>query len=86
TGACIVRLAAAMEADPQAGISQSLPLSINRNTLFARLQQFAARIYGPVIATGLSVWSGRDGNYWGHNAIIRMRAFAEAAGLPDLKG
>ncbi|MBB2964451.1 glucans biosynthesis glucosyltransferase MdoH [Methylobacterium sp. R2-1] len=86
TGACIVRLAAAMEADPQAGIIQSLPLIINRNTLFARLQQFAARIYGPVIATGLSVWSGRDGNYWGHNAIIRMQAFAEAAGLPDLKG
>ena len=86
TGACIVRLAAAMEADPSAGIIQSLPLIINRNTLFARLQQFAARIYGPVIATGLSVWSGRDGNYWGHNAIIRMQAFAEAAGLPDLKG
>ncbi|GJE65075.1 Glucans biosynthesis glucosyltransferase H [Methylorubrum aminovorans] len=86
TGDCIVRLTAAMEADPQAGIIQSLPLIINRNTLFARLQQFAARIYGPVIATGLSVWSGRDGNYWGHNAIIRMRAFAEAAGLPDLKG
>ena len=86
TGDCIVRLTAAMEADPDAGIVQSLPLIINRNTLFARLQQFAARIYGPVIATGLSVWSGRDGNYWGHNAIIRMRAFAEAAGLPDLKG
>ena len=86
TGDCIVRLAAAMEADPKAGIIQSLPLIINRNTLFARLQQFAARIYGPVIATGLSVWSGRDGNYWGHNAIIRMQAFAEAAGLPDLKG
>ena len=86
TGDCIVRLTAAMEADPKAGIVQSLPLIINRNTLFARLQQFAARIYGPVIATGLSIWSGRDGNYWGHNAIIRMRAFAEAAGLPDLKG
>ncbi|MCC0807702.1 glucans biosynthesis glucosyltransferase MdoH [Methylobacterium sp. W2] len=86
TGACVVHLAAAMEADPDSGIIQSLPLIINRNTLFARVQQFAARIYGPVIATGLSVWSGRDGNYWGHNAIIRTRAFAEACGLPDLKG
>lgn len=86
TGPCIVHLAAAMEADPDAGIIQSLPLIINRNTLFARVQQFAARIYGPVIATGLSVWSGRDGNYWGHNAIIRTRAFAAACGLPDLKG
>ncbi|MGY2049837.1 glucans biosynthesis glucosyltransferase MdoH [Methylobacterium sp. JK268] len=86
SGDCVVRLAAAMEADPDAGIIQSLPLIINRNTLFARVQQFAARIYGPVIATGLALWSGRDGNYWGHNAIIRTRAFAEQCGLPDLPG
>lgn len=86
TGTCIVRLAAAMEADPDAGIIQSLPLIINRNTFFARLQQFAARVYGPVIATGLAMWSGRDGNYWGHNAIIRTKAFADHCGLPDLKG
>ncbi|WP_407521190.1 glucans biosynthesis glucosyltransferase MdoH [Methylobacterium oryzisoli] len=86
SGDCVVRLAAAMQADPDAGIIQSLPLIINRNTLFARVQQFAARIYGPVIATGLSLWSGRDGNYWGHNAIIRTRAFAAHCGLPDLPG
>lgn len=86
TGTCIVRLASAMENDPDAGIIQSLPLIINRNTLFARLQQFAARVYGPVIATGLSMWMGRDGNYWGHNAIIRTAAFAAHCGLPDLKG
>ncbi|XOC81587.1 glucans biosynthesis glucosyltransferase MdoH [Microvirga sp. M2] len=86
TGDCVVRLAAAMEADPDAGIIQSLPLIINRNTLFARLQQYAARVTGPVIAMGLSVWMGRDGNYWGHNAIIRTKAFAAHAGLPDLRG
>ncbi|HEY1942056.1 MAG TPA: glucans biosynthesis glucosyltransferase MdoH [Roseiarcus sp.] len=86
TADAIVRLAAAMEADPDAGIIQSLPLIVNRNTLFARLQQFAARIAGPVIAAGLSAWSGRDGNYWGHNAIIRTRAFADHCGLPDLPG
>jgi membrane glycosyltransferase len=86
TGECIVRLAIAMEADPDAGLIQTLPLIINRNTFFARLQQFAAKVYGPVIATGLSAWMGRDGNYWGHNAIIRTKAFAAHAGLPDLKG
>jgi len=86
TGECITRLAAAMEADPDAGIIQTLPLIINRNTLFARVQQFAARVTGPVIATGLSVWMGRDGNYWGHNAIIRTKAFAAHGGLPDLRG
>jgi membrane glycosyltransferase len=86
TGDCVIRLAAAMEADPDAGIIQSLPLIINRNTLFARVQQFAARIYGPVIATGLSTWTGRDGNYWGHNAVMRTKAFADHCGLPDLPG
>ena len=85
-GHAIVTLAAAMEADPDAGIIQTLPLIINRNTLFARVQQFAARIYGPVIAAGLSAWMGRDGNYWGHNAIIRTRAFADHCGLPHLAG
>ncbi|MBV9076695.1 MAG: glucans biosynthesis glucosyltransferase MdoH, partial [Methylobacteriaceae bacterium] len=86
TGACILGLVQAMEDDPRAGIIQSLPLILNRNTLFARLQQFAARVTGPVVATGLAVWSGRDGNYWGHNAIIRTRAFAAHCGLPDLPG
>lgn len=85
-GPTIVQLAAAMEADPDSGIIQTLPLIINRNTLFARVQQFAARIYGPVIAMGLSAWMGRDGNYWGHNAIIRTEAFARHCGLPDLRG
>ncbi len=85
-GRTLVALAAAMQADPDAGIIQTLPLIINRNTLFARLQQFAARVYGPLIATGLSTWSGRDGNYWGHNAIIRTAAFAAHCGLPTLSG
>ncbi len=82
----MVTLARAMAADPQAGIIQSLPLLHNRWTAFARMTQFAGRVYGPLIAAGLSAWHGRDGNYWGHNAIIRTRAFAEAAGLPELKG
>ncbi len=86
SGNAIIGLAAAMEADPGAGIIQTLPLIINRNTLFARLQQFAARIYGPVIAGGLAVWMGHDGNYWGHNAIIRTKAFAAHCGLPTLRG
>ncbi|MEJ0094473.1 MAG: glucans biosynthesis glucosyltransferase MdoH [Methylocella sp.] len=86
TGQTIVALGATMEADPDAGIIQTLPLIINRNTLFARVQQFAARIYGPVIAAGVSVWMGREGNYWGHNAIIRTKAFAAHCGLPVLRG
>ncbi len=85
-GPTLLAMARAMASDPDAGIIQTLPLIINRNTMFARLQQFAARVYGPLIATGLATWSGRDGNYWGHNAIIRTAAFAAYCGLPTLPG
>lgn len=82
----ILALARAMENDPDAGIIQTVPLVVNRNTLFARLQQFAARVYGPVLAAGLAAWSGKEGNYWGHNAIIRVNAFAACCRLPTLRG
>jgi membrane glycosyltransferase len=86
TAETILRLTAAMEADPDAAIIQSPPLIINRNTLLARLHQFAARFEGPIVSAGLQAWSGTNGNYWGHNAVIRMKAFAEHCGLPDLRG
>ena len=50
------------------------------------MQQFSGRLYGPLIAAGIAWWHGTEGNYWGHNAIIRVRAFAQDAGLPDLPG
>jgi membrane glycosyltransferase len=86
TGEALRQLAAAMEANDDAGLMQSVPLVVNRNTLFARAHQFAARVYGPVLATGLAYWHFGDSNYWGHNAIIRTKAFIDHAGLPDLPG
>ena len=85
-GDTIVRLAAAMEGHPKVGLIQTLPQLLNGNTMFARLQQFAGRVYGPSIARGIAWWHGAESNYWGHNAIIRIRAFADHAGLPLLKG
>ncbi len=75
-----------MDADPSAGILQTLPSLYGGETLFARLQQFASVTYGTIFARGLSAWQGHGGNYWGHNAIIRIKAFAESAGLPSLSG
>jgi membrane glycosyltransferase len=86
TGDTIVRLASAMESHPAIALIQTLPIIINARTLFARLQQFSGRLYGPLIAAGIAWWHGPEGNYWGHNAIIRVRAFAQDAGLPELKG
>ena len=82
----IVRIVSAMEAHPGVALIQTLPVVVNAKTLFARLQQFSGRLYGPLIAAGIAWWHGTEGNYWGHNAIIRLRAFAQDAGLPDLKG
>jgi membrane glycosyltransferase len=80
------RLVQAMNADPDLGILQTAPQLIGATTFFGRLQQFAGCAYGPVITRGLSAWSGDSGNYWGHNAIIRMAAFAQHCGLPELAG
>jgi len=82
----LIALVMEMDADPASGILQTLPRLQGGKTLFARLQQFAGLAYGPVFSRGLCAWQGDDGNYWGHNAIIRIRAFAASAGLPVLPG
>lgn len=82
----LVTLAREMAADPNLGLLQTVPRLAGGKTLFARLQQFAGRTYGPIVARGIASWQGDDGNYWGHNAIVRVRAFAAAAGLPALPG
>src|SRR5260370_21742982 len=85
-GDTIVRLVSAMESHAGVALIQTLPIVVNAQTLFARLQQFSGRLYGPLIAAGIAWWHGSEGNYWGHNAVIRVRAFAQDAGLPDLRG
>jgi membrane glycosyltransferase len=85
-GSTLVRLVQLMEANPRAGLLQTLPQPVGGETMFARALQFAARLYGPIYAAGLSYWYPGRGNYWGHNAIIRSEAFMTAAGLPTLAG
>lgn len=85
-GETLVRLVCAMEHNPGVGILQTLPVIVGATTLFARMQQFAGRVYGPLIAQGIAWWHGSEGNYWGHNAAMRTAAFAAAAGLPTLPG
>lgn len=82
----IIELARRMEADPELGMLQTSPNLIGGETPTARVQQFASRVYGSVLTRGLRAWFGNAGNYWGHNCIIRTQAFAECAGLPELKG
>jgi len=85
-GRTIVLMATAMKKHPQVALIQTFPVLINATTPFARLQRFAGRVYGPLIARGIAWWHGAESNYWGHNAIIRVAAFARGAGLPLLQG
>ena len=86
TGRAILRLSNELSADPDAGLIQSFPQLIGAETVFARIQQFTNVAYGWLLAEGLARWAQHEGNYWGHNAIIRTRAFAATAGLPHMKG
>jgi membrane glycosyltransferase len=85
-GDTLLRLVDAMERHPGVGLIQTAPTITNASTLFARLSQFGVRMYGRVAAAGLAWWAGSEASYWGHNAIVRTRAFAACAGLPILPG
>jgi membrane glycosyltransferase len=86
SGPTIVALIDAMEARPTIGLIQTVPLVIGGATIFQRWMQFANRLYGPVASAGLLWWWGGEASFWGHNAIVRVRAFAESCGLPELRG
>ncbi|GAB3485201.1 glucans biosynthesis glucosyltransferase MdoH [Marinomonas epiphytica] len=82
----LLTLSRRMAATPSLGLIQTLPTLIRANTLYGRIQQFANHCFGPIYAAGLAAWHGEASNFWGHNAIIRTQAFAQACGLPILKG
>ncbi len=86
SGPALVMLARAMEAHPEIGILQTLPLTVGRETLFGRLIQFGARLSSPMLSSGLAWWQVGDSNYWGHNAIVRLKPFAQSCTLPRLPG
>lgn len=85
SGQAIRDLADAMRDDPSVGLIQSFPGLIGAETLFGRIQQFSNATYSWLLAEGLALWTKNEGNYWGHNAIVRTRAFAASAGLPHLR-
>ncbi len=75
-----------METRPRLGLIQAGIRLSGGESRFARLQQRSGRLYGAPFSAGLAGWSGSEGNFWGHNALIRVAAFASAAGLPRLNG
>ena len=86
TADTLIELTRLMDSNPKTGLIQTAPQLVGRQSLFARMQQFASSVYGPLYSAGYSAIFAGEGNYWGHNAIIRVRAFADNCGLPLLSG
>ena len=86
SGSAIRRLIRLMEENARIGLIQTVSYATGRETLFARIQQFAVRLYAPLSLRGLEFWQGPEGSYWGHNAIFRIAPFRQHCRLPVLAG
>lgn len=86
SGTSLTTLVRMMEAQPGAGIIQTAPKAVGRESLYARIQQFSTSVYGPLFTTGLYYWQLGESHYWGHNAIIRLAPFMEHCALAPLPG
>lgn len=84
--ATILEMIRRIESEPKLGLLQTLPTVVRAQSVFGRAMQFAAAFYSPVFARGLARLQGTAGPFWGHNAIVRTRAWAAACGLPELDG
>ncbi|MDD8022873.1 MAG: glucans biosynthesis glucosyltransferase MdoH [Paracoccaceae bacterium] len=85
-GETILQMIRRMEAEPRLGLLQTLPKVIRARSRFGRAMQFSASFFSPIFARGLAMMQGETGPFWGHNALVRVRAFAESCGLPALRG
>ncbi|MEO6301345.1 MAG: glucans biosynthesis glucosyltransferase MdoH [Paracoccaceae bacterium] len=84
--ATMVEMVRRIQAEPNLGLLQTLPKIINARSRFGRLMQFSSSFYSPIFCRGLAMMQGRTGPFWGHNAIVRVPAFAASCGLPELSG
>jgi membrane glycosyltransferase len=84
TGETFVQLVALMEQRPWAGIIQTSTRPILGQSLFQRIDQFAAFAYRPLFVAGMSMWQLGDATFWGHNAIVRLKPFMRHCAMPEL--
>ncbi|WP_367718208.1 glucans biosynthesis glucosyltransferase MdoH [Nitratireductor sp. GISD-1A_MAKvit] len=85
-GATMAEMVRRMDREPGLGLLQTLPKIVHARSFFGRAMQFSTGYYSPVYTRGLAALQGDAGPFWGHNAIVRTRAFAQSCGLPELSG
>jgi membrane glycosyltransferase len=75
-----------MEGNERLGILQTNPKPVLRTSLFGRMMQFGARLFGTFFTYSLQVMYMGNSVYIGHNALVRTRAFMQHCILPTLSG
>ena len=75
SGDCLTNLVRLMNANPNAGIIQSSPKASGMDTLYARCQQFATRVYGPLFTAGLHFWQLGESH---SGATMRLSALSHS--------
>lgn len=85
-GTTMVELIRRIHRAERVALLQAPIVPIRGRSLLARALQWSTTVAGPLFARGLMRWSGAHGNYYGHNAILRTRAFLECCALPTLAG
>jgi membrane glycosyltransferase len=82
----VLNLVRLMQENPHLGILQSLIVGILTPSLFARIYEFGHRHGLRCSIVGAAWWQGERCQYWGHNAIIRLRPFSQFCEMPYLPG
>src|SRR5262249_32076290 len=83
----MLRLVRVMQAEPKLGIVQALVIGSPSMSAMTRIFQFGMRLGMRSYTIGSAWWQGDCGPYWGHNAVLRLRPFAQHCELPlDRRG
>ena len=86
SGEVITDLVRIMQANPRVGLLQALPAAVNQDTVFSRILQFGSRLCSEMLTLGGCFWQLGRGNYFGHNALIRIEPFRHDCSLPVVPG
>ena len=84
-GATIRELVHRMDRQPRTGILQLPVRPVNGRSLFARIQQFAASLYGPLATEGIAFWLGNGRPTGGTTRSSAWRPSQSTVGYPGCR-
>ncbi|MBU2836296.1 glucans biosynthesis glucosyltransferase MdoH [Acidithiobacillus thiooxidans] len=84
-GESLVKLTRIMDGNPRIGIVQCYLSMVLRKTLHARISRFISALTLKIGFYGQNYFYMGHGYYYGHNAIIRTKAFMDNCMLPSLR-